>query len=93
MAQIPRLLQPPDITRQIGPFFADAAQAEENKHMMAMRRMGFKWFRITREGRMSMIEGWKGASPPDNPTDVPELRGKLPYGWQAGAKTVFRGAR
>lgn len=82
MAQI-QPVQPPDLRRQIGPFFGDIEMIED-LHMKALERKGYKWFRITREGRMSMIEAWKGQYPPDNPPDVPELQGKLPEGWRPG---------
>lgn len=76
-------VEQPDITRQIGPFFGDF-EALENMHVAALKKLGCKWFRITHEGRMSMIEGWKSERPPENMPDVPELRGKLPDGWRAG---------
>ena len=76
-------VSPPEITRQYGPFFGDM-EIPQRLLMRKFELAGYRWVRMTTEGRMILVEGWSTELPPGRVPPVPELQGKLPEGWRPG---------
>jgi hypothetical protein len=74
---------PPEVVRQYGPFFGDM-EIPQRLLMRKFELAGYRWVRVTTEGRMILVEGWSSEMPPDRLPLAPELQGKLPEGWRVG---------
>ena len=77
---------PPDIVEQSGPYIGDAKMIDKIVARLGRRlvRRGYPWWRSTQEGRMILMEGWRGPQAPNQVPFAPELQGKLPEGWRVG---------